>query len=455
MIVNGDQRRRGDDTPRPTTTLALLATRRFWPLCITQACGALNDNLVRNALVVLALFRAGAAGPILVALAAGLFVFPYMLFSATAGQLADRHDKARLIRLLKLAELVLMGTAALGFLLDSIPVLLLVLVALGVQASFFGPLKYGILPDHLRPQELLAGNGLIEATTFVAILVGTMAGGWLVLLPRGPIVISTTGLAVAVVGVLAAWPIPPAPPRASNAADWQILRATAGLVRAARQEPGIWQPILGISWFWTLGATLIAEFPVLAKVTLGAGGELVSLFLTMFSFGIGAGSLLCARVLKGEASARYVPFALFGISLFAWDFAVAGSGARGLVSVSAVLASPVGWRMLLDLVLLSACGGLYSVPLYALIQQRAMPAWRARMVAASNVMNAAFMVAGAVVAAGLAAAGATAPRILIVMAAVNLLAVAWSVRFLPPGALRGATDGCARLWHRIAARRRG
>lgn len=430
--------------------LGLLGTRRFWPLCVTQACTALNDNLVRNALVVLALFRAGSAGPVLVALAAGLFIFPYMLLSASAGQLADCHDKARLIRLLKLAELVLMSVAGLGFLLDSLPILLIVLVALGVQASLFGPLKYGILPDHLQPQELLAGNGLIEATTFIAILVGTIAGGWLVTLPYGATAISSTGLAVAAIGILSALRIPPAPPRAAGiAVDWHVMRATFSLVRQARSESGIWQPILGISWFWTLGATLVAEFPVVAKVTLGATGEVVTLFLTLFTFGVGTGSLLCARILHGDVSGRHVPWALAGISLFTWDFASGCAGAEGLTSVPAIISSVQGWRLLLDLALLAACGGFYSVPFYTMIQQRSEQDWRARMVAANNVVNAAFMVIGAVIAAALAALGTSATRILSLMALANVVAVIWSARFLPTSFLLGLLRRYARLFHRV------
>lgn len=388
---------------------------------------------MRNALVVLALFKAGAAGPILVALAAGLFMFPYVLFSATAGQLADRSDKSWLIRLLKWAELALMAVAALGFLLDSVPVLLIVLVALGAQASFFGPLKYGILPDHLRPHELLLGNGLIEATTFLAILAGTMAGGWLVLNRNGAEIISSAGLGVAILGLLAAVPIPAAPPCGDcKPVDWRILRATTEVVRQSLDDRAVWPPILGISWFWTLGATLVAQFPVVAKVTLGAEGEVVSLFLTMFSLGIGTGSLLCAVPLRNAASPRLAVVALLGISVFTWDFAMTCSNAQGLVSVSAIIASLAGWRILLDLVLLAACGGFFSVPLYAEIQRRARPDWRARMVAANNVLNAAFMVAGAVIAAGLAAAGATAPHILMLTALVNLLAVVGAWLWLPP-----------------------
>jgi acyl-[acyl-carrier-protein]-phospholipid O-acyltransferase / long-chain-fatty-acid--[acyl-carrier-protein] ligase len=437
-------------TQRAGTLFALFGTRRFWPLCATQACTALNDNLVRNALVVLALYRAGSAGPILVALAAGLFILPYMLLSASAGQLADCRDKARLIRILKCAEFALMGTAALGFLLGSVAVLLVVLVALGVQASLFGPLKYGILPDHLRPDELLTGNGVIEATTFVAILVGTIAGGWLVLLSDGGLTITAVGLTVSVLGLLSARLIPPAPPRARETqVDWRLLHATAALVRQARGDAAIWQPILGISWFWTLGATLVAEFPVVVKDTLAASGHVVTLFLALFSFGIGVGSLLCARVLHGRPSTHHVPLALIGISLFTWDFAMSCAGAEGLTTVAAIIGSPHGWRIMLDLVLLSMCGGFYSVPLYTLIQQRAEPERRARMIAANNVVNAAFMVAGAIVAAGLAAAGIAATRILAVTALVNLVAVLWSLQFVPGSALLRVLRGYARLFHRI------
>ena len=408
--------------------LALLASRRFWPLCVTQACGALNDNLVRNALVVLALLRLGPAGPIVVALAAGLFIFPYMLLSASAGQLADSRDKATLIRVLKLAELVLMAVAAIGFLAESTPLLMLVLVALGVQASLFGPLKYAVLPDHLQPHELLAGNGMIEATTFIAILIGTMAGGWLVALPDGATLISGVGLIFALIGLVTALRIPPAPPRMDMRVDWHVLRATADALRQARGTPAIWQPILGISWFWTLGATLVAEFPVVAKVTLGASAEVISLFLTAFSFGIGVGSLACSRILRGEANTRFVPLALLGISLFTWDFATSCADAVGLTSLPTIIASPHGWRILLDLVLLAACGGFYSVPLYTLLQQLAAPERRARVIAANNTMNAIFMVAGAAIAAGLAAAGFAAPHILVAAAVANLVAVLWAQR---------------------------
>lgn len=436
-----------------TGLAGLLRTRRFWPLCAAQACTAFNDNLVKNALVVLALMRAGAAGPIVVASSAGLFILPYVLLSATAGQLADRYDKARLIRIMKLAELALLVVCGFGLWRESIPVLLLVLVALGVQATFFGPLKYGILPDHLRDEELVGGNGLVEATTFVSILLGTVAGGGLVLLASGPLLVAATGLSIALLGLATAAFIPPAPPRALDILlRWNILRESIGLVRHAREHRGVWLPILALSWFWTVGATMLAEVPVVATVTLGATGQLVTLFLTAFTVGVGVGSIGCAVLLKGEVSARHVPLAALGISLFTFDFAASCAGAQGLTTVSAFLAAPAGWRMLADLLLLAACGGLYSVPLYALIQERADPAFRARTIAANNVMNAAFMVAGAGVAAALAAGAVPAPRILAVLAFINLGAVFFTVLLLPYTALRWLARQYLRLFHGLSVR---
>jgi acyl-[acyl-carrier-protein]-phospholipid O-acyltransferase / long-chain-fatty-acid--[acyl-carrier-protein] ligase len=415
-----------DGTP-PARLLALLGTRRFWPLCATQAAGAFNDNLIKNALVVLALFRLAHLGPVLVALAGGLFILPYALFSATAGALADRHDKARLIRVMKRAELALMLVAAIGLLAANVTLLLLVLVGLGLQATFFGPLKYGILPDHLAPDELVAGNGLVEGTTFIAILAGTVAGGALVTLPAGRALVAGLGLIVSLIGLATARPIPPAPPRAPDLAlRWNILRETWVLLRQAAQDKAVWGPILGISWFWTVGATLLAEFPVVAKVTLGANGEVVTLFLTAFSVGVGIGSLLCARLARGRTTAWLVPIAALGISLFTWDFSRAAIAAHGLATVPAVLAAPAGWRVLADLLLLAACGGLYSVPLYAMVQRHAAAAARARMIAANNVMNALFMVAGAGAAAVLAILGVGAPSILAMTALLNLGAVFWA-----------------------------
>ena len=429
---------------------ALLLSRRLGPLCLTQTCGAFNDNLVKNAMVVLAIFRLNAGGAGLAALAGALFIAPYALLSGSAGQLADRFDKSRLIQVTKLAEVLLMGLAAYAFIAGSVPGLLAVLFGLGVQATMFGPLKYGILPDHLRGDELVAGNGLIEATTFLAILAGTVAGGGLALLDAGPAIVAATSVAVSLLGLAVAFGIPAAPPADHTLRiGWNILRETASVTRQAAANRPVWLSILGLSWFWAIGATLLAEFPTIARDELGAQGQVVTLLLTMFAIGVGIGSMLCARLLRGEVSARLVPFAALGITLFTWDFGAAvmhGSG-LGLTTVAAVLASPTGWRMLADLLLLAACGGVYSVPLYAIIQQQSQPSHRARTIAANNIANAVLMVLGAGFVAAGAAAGVSAPHVLWIAAALNLVVALWIVRLLPRSVFRTLLRGYFRLFH--------
>ena len=409
----------------------LLRSRRFLPLFVTQFLGALNDNLFKNALVVLALFQAGARGPVLVAAAGGVFILPYLLFASIAGELADRYDKARLIRLMKWWECALMVTAAVGFLTGEIGFLMVVLFGLGVQATFFSPLKYGILPDHLGVDEIVAGNGYIEAGTYVGILVGTIAGAALIRDVEGPLVVSIAGLSIALSGLLVARAIPPAPPSGKRVAiGWNLVRETGRILSHARRDRVIWRSVLGISWFWMVGLVLLTQFPVVAKDVLGGDAALVTLLLTGFTAGIGVGSVLCPILLRGEVSARHVPWAAFGISLFTWDFAGAcqAAGAAGVTGIAAVLASLAGWRMLGDLFVLAFCGGVFSVPLYAIVQARAAPAERARMIAANNVLNAGFMVAGSAVAAGLAACGLGAPGMLRLLAGLNLpVAVAFAL----------------------------
>jgi acyl-[acyl-carrier-protein]-phospholipid O-acyltransferase / long-chain-fatty-acid--[acyl-carrier-protein] ligase len=425
-----------------------LFSRRLGPLCLSQTCGAFNDNLVKNAMVVLAIFKLGAGGAGLAALAGALFIAPYALLSATAGQLADRFDKSRLIQATKAAEVLLMALAAYAFVSQSVPGLLAVLFGLGVQATMFGPLKYGILPDHLRDEELVGGNGLIEAFTFLAILAGTVAGGALALLDAGPAIVGAAGVVVSLIGFGSAFGIPRAP-----AADrslhigWNVVRETIAVTRQAARVRPVWLSILGISWFWAIGATLLSEFPTVARDALGADGHVVTLLLTMFAVGIGIGSVLCAKLLHGEVSARLVPFAAFGITVFTWDFASSVIGARGLVSVDAVLGSVTGWRMLVDLLLLSVCGGLYSVPLYAIVQEQSEPSHRARTIAANNIVNAVMMVLGAGFVAGFSAAGVSAPRVLQIAAIVNFAVALWIVRLLPQTVFRALFQWYFRAFH--------
>jgi acyl-[acyl-carrier-protein]-phospholipid O-acyltransferase/long-chain-fatty-acid--[acyl-carrier-protein] ligase len=419
---------------------SLLLSRRLGPLLVTQTLGAINDNLFKNALVVLVLYHAASGGAALVAAAGGVFILPYVLLSATAGQIADRFEKQRTIVWVKLAEVLLMLLAALGFLLSSIPLLFAVLFGLGIQATFFGPLKYAVLPGHLAEAELVAGNGLMEAGTFLGILLGTIAGGALFALPGGPMIVTIAGLAIALAGVASALAIPASPSDAPGLqVGWNLARETASLLRSARSYKPIWLCLLALSWFWVAGATLLAELPTLVRDDLGADASVVTLLLAFFSIGVGIGSLLCARLLHGEITARHVPFAALGLALFIWDFSRAVVAARGLGSIDAVLHGFAGWRMLADLLLLSACGGLYSVPLYAIIQERSEHAVRARMIAANNVINAVAMVAAAIVTALLALAGIAPVMILLLTALATLAVAAWTFRLLPK--LRAVSSG--------------
>ena len=437
----------------PVSPLALLTTRRLWPLTIAQSFSALNDNLVKNAMIVLAMFRLGVGGTGLSALAGALFIAPYVLLSATAGKIADRYPKPRVIVAYKVAEIGLMLGAAGAFLTASVPALLAVLFLLGVQAALFSPVKYGVLPEHLAGNELIAGNGVIEATTFVSIVCGTVAGGGLMLFKNGPVLVSALGIILSLIGLGAAVFIPSV--RAADPAlrvspnlvgeTWRVLRHAAS-IRA------IWLSVLGLSWFWMMGATLLTEFPVIVRDTLHAGGGFLTLLLAVFAAGVGFGSMQCARLLHGEVSARLVPIAALGISLFCWDFAsAAASAARAgaVPSAGAALATLAGWRMIGNLFLLAACGGTFSVPLYAIIQTTAAPTERARMVAANNVMNALFMVAGAATVAGLAAAGLSAPRILHLAALANLIVAAWIIRVLLYDVYRFVLWWYFRIFHRL------
>jgi acyl-[acyl-carrier-protein]-phospholipid O-acyltransferase/long-chain-fatty-acid--[acyl-carrier-protein] ligase len=408
--------------------MSLLRTRRLGPLVLAQSCGALNDNLVKNAMVVLAIFQLHIGGAGLSALAGALFIAPYALLSATAGKLADRFEKPRLIRLYKVMEVGLMVLAALAFLSRDVGALLAVLVGLGVQAALFGPVKYGVLPELLDVGELIAGNGLIEATTFLCIVAGTVAGGGLILLNGGTAIVGTVGVVLSFIGLFGAMRVPE-----TAAADrslrirWNPLMETSDLLRLAFGQNTVWLCILGLSWFWTVGATLMTEFPVIARDTLHGDGSVMTLLLSVFAIGVGTGSILCAKLLHGDISPRFVPFAGFGISLFCWDFARATQAAGELANATAVAGSFLGWRIGVDLFLLAGCGGVFSVPLYAIIQDAAKPAERSRMVAANNVMNAAFMVLGAAAAAAMAGFGLGAPTVLIVTAVVNLLVAIWIV----------------------------
>ncbi len=402
---------------------SLLRERRFWPFLLLQALGALNDNLYKNALTIAVVLRAGALGPVLVAAAGGIFILPFLLFSAPAGALADRLDKARLVRLAKLAELLLMLAGAAALMAANATSLLAVLFGLGVQAAFFGPIKYAIVPELLAAEDVAAATGWIEAATFLAILLGTIAGPALMALPAGAGIASCGIVLIAALGLLAARLLPALAGAAPERAERRHLsRETVPLLRMARARREVWGAILGLSWFWAVGTVFVSEFPPLALRFLGGGASLVSLLLSAFVLGVAAGSLAAGRFARGGLRLWPVPWALLAMALLTADFAAALSrlGARGgMRGGGHLLASFAGGRVFADLVLLAAMGGVVSVLLYAVLQGTPA-AIRAQMIAANNIMNAVFMLAAAVALMALDASSAALPTVFALLALLAL-----------------------------------
>ena len=421
----------------------LLRTRRFAPLFVTQFLGALNDNVLKNALVVLLTFQAASwttiAPELLANLAAGVFILPFFLFSATAGQLADKYDKGTLARLVKLAEIGIVLVAGTGFAVHSVELLFAAIFLLGLHSTMFGPVKYAILPQHLASEELVGGNALIEAGTFVAILLGTLLGGLLAGNGGGTTWITLAGLVIAVAGYLASRGIPKAPPPVPDLrVNLNPFVETWRNIRFAREDRSVFLSIMGISWFWLFGALLLAQFPAYTKNVLGGGETAVTLLLATFTFGVGVGSLLCERMSGHKIELGLVPLGSIGISLFALDLAFASPAVPSPVPLGALdmLAYDHTWRVLLDLALLGIFGGFYIVPLYALVQQRSDPQHGARIIAANNIMNALFMVVGALAATGLLAAGLSIPALFGVAAVCNLAVAAFIYGLVPEFLLR-------------------
>jgi acyl-[acyl-carrier-protein]-phospholipid O-acyltransferase/long-chain-fatty-acid--[acyl-carrier-protein] ligase len=421
---------------------ALLASRRFGPLFWAQFLSAFNDNAVKNALVLMIAYRADAAGQmsaqILIPLAGGLFILPFFLCSATAGQLADQHDKAWLIRLIKLSEIALMLAAAAGVVAGSTTTLLAILCVMGVEAAFFGPLKYAILPDLLAPRELLLGNALVEAGTFIAILLGTIAGV-LIAGRHGALLVAALIVTVALAAWGASLMIPPTSAAAAKSpVRWNLFATTMRVIRDAAEEAVPFRSMLGISWFWLAGAVYLSQFPGYVRFILGGEEAVVTLFLTVFSIGIALGSLACSRILRGRISAGTVPWGALGIGLFSIDLWLASPVATtggALTSLGPFLAVPGHWRILGDLLGISVAGGIFIVPLYVLLQAASARQHRARAIAANNVINAAAMVFAAIATIALIAAGVSVPGLFLLTGIATLVVAALFWRLLPSLAL--------------------
>jgi predicted MFS family arabinose efflux permease len=417
-----------------TTSTHLVRTRRFLPLFVTQLLGAFNDNLFKNAMVlfvVYSVYNSEAEEARFSAIASALFILPFFTLSALSGQLADLRDKARIIRIVKLCEIPIMIVGAAGLLMAwqniavtsiAIPLMLLALFAMGAHSTFFGPIKYAILPQHLKPEEVLAGTGLVEAGTYIAILAGTILAGWIDVQWAALGVVLT-----AIVGYITGREVPPAPPLIDNEKlDFHPLRSSVRVVRDTMHDRRVFLAILAISFFWTIGAVLFIQFPPLAKNVLHANKQVASLFLVIFSVGIAIGSVSINALLKGTVSARYSPASVIGMGICVSAFCLVcevwpQQSDGNLLDTAAFLAQPYALALLLTLLGIAVFGGMFVVPLYAFLTTFVDKSQTARTIAANNIVNAGAMVVGSLMAVGLSAFGVPIEHQLLLSAAMCLI----------------------------------
>ena len=420
-----------------STSLSLLNKRRFLPLFVTQLLGAFNDNLFKNAMVlfvVYGIYNDEATETLFSAVATAVFILPFFLLSALAGQLADTRDKARIIRIVKFCEILIMLVGATGLALAwlgygvtliAIPLMMIALFAMGVHSTFFGPIKYAILPQHLHEGEVLGGTGLVEAGTYIAILLGTILAGII------PVEWAAVGVVVtALVGYISSRQVPPAPPEQQESGiDWHIIRSSVKLVSATMHIKTLYLAILSISFFWTIGAVLFIQFPPLAKNILGADKEVASLFLAVFSIGIAIGSVAINRLLKGQVSARFAPASVIVMGLFVVAFHIVCrnwvlNDNGELYNIAGFVGHPGAVPLLLCLLGIAVSGGMFVVPLYAFLTTTVPKDQTARTVAANNIVNSGAMVVGSLIALGLSFAGVGVVNQLLLGAAMCLVS-AW------------------------------
>jgi len=437
---------------------ALLGQRRFAPFFWTQFLGAGNDNLFKFAFTVLITYQLQVSWlpPALAGLVIGaLFILPFLLFSATSGQLADKYDKARLIRLVKSLEIAIMALAAWGFLRSDPVVLLACVFLMGLHSTLFGPVKFAYLPQHLNERELTGGNGMVEMGTFVAILLGNVAGGLLVAVPGGTHYVAVACIAVAVLGRLTAQAVPTSPSTDPGLViNWNPVTETLRNLKLAHGNLVVFRSLLGISWMWFFGAAFLTEFPAFAKVVLHGDEQVASLLLVVFSIGIGVGSLLCEVLSRRHVEIGLVPFGAIGMSVFSVDlyFAARGLPPSAGHTVATFLAEPRHWRVIADLALLSLFAGLYSVPMYALIQMRSAPSHRARIIAANNILNALFMIASALIVGVLISLGLTIPQVFLTIGILNAVVAGYIFLLVPEYLIRFYAFVVARIVYRFKVR---
>lgn len=422
-------------------SIKLLFSKRFRPFFLTQLLGAFNDNLYKNGLTIFIAFQAANISQqqsnTLVNIAAALFILPFFLFSPIAGQLADKHEKAMLIRRIKLLEILIMVFGAWAFVLQSPQMLIAILFLMGTQSALFGPVKYSLLPQALKTEELVGGNAMVEFGTFIAILFGLIVSVYIIDL-------GTTQMAIAVVltACLGYWASRGIPGLAAAAPDLEISfnipRMTLSIMRDARENKTVFYAITGISWFWFIGITYVTQLPNYVRYELGSDQQVYVLLLAMFSIGIGVGSFLCERFSGRIVEIGLVPIGALGLTLFGIDiyFSQGLSASDILLTPSGFLAQDWSWRVLVDIVMLGISGGIYIVPLYATVQQRSDPVKRSRVIAANNVLNALFMVVAAIYGLVALSQGLSIPMLFLIMAIMNAAVAIFIFTLIPEFILR-------------------
>ena len=422
---------------------ALLRQRRFAPFFWTQFSGAANDNLFKFAFTVMVTYQLSVSWlpPAMAGLVIGaLFILPFLLFSATSGQLTDKYDKTKMIRFVKNMEIAIMLVAAGGFMTDNVPILLLCTFLMGVHSTLFGPVKFAYMPQVLSERELTGGNGMVEMGTFVAILLGNVAGGLLVAIPGiGHTTVAVACVLAAVAGRAVAQFIPSVPATDPGLTiNWNPFTETWRNLKLAHENIVVFRSLLGISWMWFFGAVFLSQFPSLAKEVLHGNEQVASLLLVVFSIGIGIGSLLCEVLSRRHVEIGLVPLGAIGMSVFSIDlyFASRSLPPADIMGLAAFMAQGAHWRVMLDLLLLSLFAGLYSVPMYALIQMRSQPTHRARIIAANNILNALVMIASSLIAGALLGAGFTVPQIFLFTGIANAVVAFYIFMLVPEYLLR-------------------
>ena len=436
---------------------ALLRQRRFAPFFWTQFSGAANDNLFKFAFTVMVTYQLSVSWlpPAMAGLVIGaLFILPFLLFSATSGQLTDKYDKTKMIRFVKNMEIAIMLVAAFGFMTDNVPILLLCTFLMGMHSTLFGPVKFAYMPQVLNERELTGGNGMVEMGTFVAILLGNVAGGLLVAIPGiGHTTVAVACVVAALAGRAVAQFIPSLPATDPGLTiNWNPFTETWRNLKLAHENVAVFRSLLGISWMWFFGAVFLSQFPSLAKEVLHGNEQVASLLLVVFSIGIGIGSLLCEVLSRRHVEIGLVPLGAIGMSVFSIDLYFASHSlppSTAALALGQFMAEAAHWRVLADLALLSLFAGIYSVPMYALIQMRSQPTHRARIIAANNILNALFMIASSLIAGALLGAGFTVPQIFLFTGIANAVVAFYIFMLVPEYLLRFVAWVASRFVYRF------